>query len=237
MKTASARVIQQLDRIAIEELGIKSVLLMENAGRAVAKVIIDILRHKRNRPSPAGNHYDKITGRVNIICGKGNNAGDGFVCARYLIDKKINTKIFMIGGSNRLKPDALSNYNILKERQGIIEISNLSEFKRQEDVFVACDLFVDAIFGLGLEGEPREPFSSIIRFMNNTTIPIISVDIPSGLNATSGIAYSACIKAFKTVTFSLAKTGFFINEGPSYCGQIIVEDIGIPKELIDKYVK
>ena len=224
MITAPKEVIQELDRIAIEERGIESLFLMENAGRAVATIVLETLR--------------EIGGNaVNVICGKGNNAGDGFVCARYLLDKGIDVRIIIIGEAINLKKDALINYKRIKEKNKIIEIAGLSELNKNRVSLFECDLFVDAIFGIGLKGAPEGIFKKIIELVIQTKKPVISVDIPSGLDADLGRASGTCIKAIKTVTFSLAKKGFFLNQGQDYCGDVIVADIGIPKDLIDKYVK
>jgi len=224
MKKASTEQLQELDRIAIEDFKIKSLTLMENAGRSVAKITIETLKEIQKA-------------KVNVICGKGNNGGDGFVCARYLIDKRIKTHIFLIGKISQLKNDALINFNLMKDAQDIIEISDLSELERAKGILSDCDLLIDAIFGIGLKGDTKEPFKSVIEFLNNTDRPIISVDVPSGLDATTGEQLGKSIRATMTVTFSLVKRGFFINQGPICCGKIIVVDIGIPKELIDRYAR
>lgn len=222
MKKACARKLQELDKLAIEKFNIKSLDLMETAGFHVAEAAVKTLEQIRK---------DKVA----VICGKGNNGGDGFVCARHLIDKGVDVRIFLIAEAFKLKGDALINYNLLKEKQDIYEIPNLRDFEKSKNIFNHCNLFIDAIFGIGVNGQLKEPFRSVIKFLNDTGKPIVSVDVPSGLDATTGKILGECIKAERTVTFVLAKTGFFINEGPNYCGEIIVVDIGVPKELVDRY--
>ena len=235
MKKASAEQLQELDKVAIENFNIRSLDLMERAGRSVAQIAIETL--KQIQEEKVHPHTKTFGMGVNVVCGKGNNGGDGFVCARYLINEGIKTNIFLIEEINQLKNDALVNYNLVKEKQDINEILSLTDFERFRDILGDCDLFIDAIFGIGLKGQIKEPFKSMIKFLNNTEKTIISVDAPSGLNVTTGEVLGECIKAAKTATFILAKTGFFINQGPSHCGEIIVDDIGIPQKLINRYVK
>jgi len=235
MRKASAEQLQELDRIAIEDFNIDSLSLMERAGCSVAQVAVETLKQiQEKKVHPQAKTFGV---GVNVICGKGNNGGDGFVCARYLISKGIKINVFLLGEIGKLKNDALHNYNLLKERQDVKEILNLSDFGGYKDILGDCDLIIDAIFGIGLKGRVKEPFESVIKILNNTKKTIISVDVPSGLNATTGEVLGECTKATKTVTFSLAKTGFFINQGPEHCGEITIVDIGIPEELIDKYLK
>ncbi len=215
MKTATVQQIQELDRLAIEKYGILSLVLMENAGRVVAQEVLKRLRNKRKSV-------------VCIVCGRGNNAGDGFVVARHLLNAGIKTKIFLIGKESDLKPDAAVNYQILKRCGYRIEVG--------EDVpsqqLSRADIMVDAIFGVGLNRPIEEPFKTVIETINKEAKYVVSVDIPSGLDGTSGKIYGVCVKADLTVTFSFAKKGFFKNEGPHAAGKIVVADIGIPRCLL-----
>ena len=215
----SAKQIQHLDHIAISKIGIPSLILMENAGRGAACEMIRAATKK------------SLSG-VGIFCGPGNNGGDGFVTARYLIHGGIKTKVFLIGKAQGLKTDARINYKILK-RLGcaIKEINNIRELTRE---IKSCSLIVDALFGVGLNRTIEEPFRGAINALNASKKRIISIDTPSGLDVTTGKIHGVAIKADRTITFTLAKKGFFKNDGPKHTGKITVVDIGIPRDLTKK---
>ncbi len=223
LKTLSAQQIRALDRFAIESIGISSAVLMENAGRAVAD---EILRSLQKNPRA----------QVSVFCGLGNNAGDGFVAVRYLINAGIKTKTFLIGNPDHLKPDAISNFKILDQLKCKVDI-NPSPREYEKEIGRSVVL-VDALFGVGLNRVILDPFKSVIAAMNlKQKRFIVSVDIPSGLDATTGKVYGGCIQASRTVTFTFAKRGFFLHEGPKHTGKVIIADIGIPVNLIrgEKY--
>jgi len=215
--------IQRLDKVAIDQYGVPSIVLMENAGQLVSQVIIKKLKRTK-RPL------------VHVVSGVGNNAGDGFVIARYLINAGIKTKVFHLGKGKDLKADAAINYQLLKKLQYPIEAlssQRLLSFRRDalQCVFTKADIVVDAVFGVGLNREIKGAFKDLIEVMNSKAKRILSVDIPSGLDGTTGKIFGVCIKAQTTVTFSFPKKGFYKNQGPKYCGKIIVVDIGIPKSI------
>ena len=212
--------IQNLDRIAIERYGIPSIVLMENAGRAVAGEVRKSLRGKK-KP------------RVCVVCGLGNNAGDGFVIARHLMNAGIPVKVFLVGKARRLKPDAAVNYRILKKLKFSIQKVGTGRDLSLRDITQA-DVVVDAIFGVGLNREITGPFRSVIETINREAKYVIAVDIPSGLDGTTGAIYGVCVKADKTATFTFPKKGFFRGHGPRQTGKIIVVDIGIPVQVIRK---
>jgi len=193
---------QEMDRRAIEEAGIPSSVLMENAGRYVAETA--------------------ATGKkVAIFCGTGNNGGDGFVAARYLKESGAEVSVYVVGKKARIKGDAKVN----------LEKMGLEAKEIGVPVELDVDLIIDAIFGIGLKGEVKEPARAIIKDLNAKSIPVISVDVPSGLDADTGEALGEAIKATKTVTMQIAKNGFYRGEGPRYTGEVIVANIGIPEEL------
>lgn len=220
--TATVKQIQKLDKLAIESYGIPSLALMENAGGAVAREVINLLEGVKN-PS------------VCVICGLGNNAGDGFVTARHLVNAEIRTVVLLIGKGEQLKGDAAVNYRILKKlKYPITEIrawraAPIWDIKK-------ASIIVDAIFGVGLNRDILDLFKNIIEAINKSGKKVISADTPSGLNGTSGKIYGICVKADVTVTFSLAKTGFFKNQGPKYTGKVVIADIGIPLALQKKII-
>lgn len=203
-----------LDNKAKERFGISTLVLMENAGRAVACEALKVLK---NRPK-----------RVAIFCGKGNNGGDGFVAARHLLVLGIKSNIFLAGRIKDVNNEARINLEILiKLKQKIIEVDqkNLDIVKRKIPKY---NLIIDALLGIGLYGEVRGIFRDIIDIINTSKAHILSVDIPSGLDATRGKILGCCVKADKTVTFVDKKRGMVIGDGPKYCGRVVVRDLGIP---------
>jgi len=213
-KAVTVKQIQGFDRLAIKQIGIPSIALMENAGRAVARVVVKELGEKNKRP-------------VVILCGPGNNGGDGFVAARHLLNTGCALKIFLIGRIKNLKSDARVNYDILKNlRQPILELCESSDSFRS--IILNSSLVVDAIFGVGLNREIAGSWNGIIETVNAAAKRVVAVDIPSGLDGTTGKILGTCVKANTTVTFSFIKKGFLIHRGPEFTGKVIVADIGIP---------
>ena len=204
MRRVSVKEMQELDRRAIEEKGIPSIVLMENAGRKVAEEV--------------------IAKSAAIFCSTGNNGGDGFVAARHLAEKGIEVKVYIVGKRSSIKNDP--KINLDKLNIGIKEIDS--------PVSIDSDIIIDAIFGIGLKGAVREPARSIIVDLNKRNIPILSIDVPSGLDATTGECQEeACINATKTITFGLAKSGFYSTNGQKFTGEIVIKNIGFPKSLLN----
>jgi len=178
---------------------------------------------------------DPQQAKVAILCGKGNNGGDGFVVARHLHNHSISVYVFLVAKiSDILKDgDAGTNLQILLNMKipvkEILDIPGVNSILKELNGY---NILADALFGTGLSGDVREPFKTLISGVNNLNKPTLSVDIPSGLDCNTGKFLGAAIKATKTVTFAVAKKGFYLNDGPSYTGKVIVSDIGIPKELI-----
>ncbi|MBU1006114.1 MAG: NAD(P)H-hydrate epimerase [Candidatus Omnitrophica bacterium] len=208
----SVREMRELDRRAIEEKGVPAIMLMENAGRSVSDVILDMLG------------ADARSKKVSVFCGTGNNGGDGFVTARYLAEKGVCVRVYIVGDHFRIKGDPAINLSILEKSR--LEIKEITSF-----IDIDADLIIDAIFGIGLKGDVREPGRDIISGINKKSFPIVSIDVPSGLDADTGEVLGVAIKAGKTVTMQFAKKGFYINEGPEHTGEVLVVDIGIPEEL------
>jgi len=201
MRRVSVKEMQELDRRAIEEKGIPSIVLMENAGRKVAEEV--------------------IAKSAAIFCSTGNNGGDGFVAARHLAEKGIEVKVYIVGKRSSIKNDP--KINLDKLNIGIKEIDS--------PVSIDSDIIIDAIFGIGLKGAVREPARSIIVDLNKRNIPILSIDVPSGLDADTGEVLGEAIRATKTVTMQFPKKGFYLNEGPERVGKVVAVDIGIPEDI------
>lgn len=198
--------------------GIPSLILMENAGRSCAEEIIK----------------DWTNGKTGFIyCGKGNNGGDGFVCARYLSNANFKIHVFILDAVRNIKSkDSMRNLQIIKKMKiSIKEIDTINKLKSHILRF-RCDFVVDAIFGFGFKGKlPTVPME-LIRYLNNRNVYVYSVDIPSGMNALSGSVGNVCVRARKTITFGLPKKGFFKKGAEAFTGDIVVKDIGHPRILL-----
>lgn len=222
---------RDLDRKAMVDYLIPGIILMENAGRNVAGEAVSMLRHAHQLQT------ESIPGtrKVAVLCGKGNNGGDGYVIARHLHNSGVSVKVFVVANiSDILKEgDAAVNLQILlKMKIPVQELPDIAAVKNLAKELRGYDVIIDALFGTGLSGEVREPFRTLIDAVNDSRKPIISVDIPSGLDANTGAVLGAAVKATKTVTFAVSKKGFYLNEGPAHTGEVVVTDISIPWELI-----
>ena len=221
MRPVTAKNMSEIDRRAREEYGISETLLMKNAGRAVFDHII-------------ADQGPICTKKIAVFCGKGNNGGDGFVIARHLENESPgSTTIFAMDADGVKEGAANDNYVIAKEAG--ISIEPLERFLSDADCLEGYDIVVDALFGTGFRGELPEALSFAGKIINSSDKPCYAVDVPSGLNATTGNASSNSLKAFKTITFGLPKTGFFAGDGPDICGEVIVVNIGFPEELLAEY--
>jgi len=211
MRIISREEAKLIDERVAKELGLSTLILMENAGRSVAEEIIKLKKK-----------------RVAIFCGKGNNAGDGFVCARHLLSKGLNPDVFLLTEISEIKNEARINLDILLKLKPKIFKIDAENFIFYKNKIKNYDLVVDAIFGIGLKGEILGLFKEVIAAINSSAKYVVSIDIPSGLDADKGRILGACIKADKTITFLAIKKGMLINEGPKYSGKIIVKDLGFP---------
>ncbi|MEA5084587.1 MAG: NAD(P)H-hydrate dehydratase [Lachnospiraceae bacterium] len=217
MKVASGAQMREMDRLTIEETGIAGIVLMENASQAVAKGCLKYVDQFKNP-------------KVAVVCGGGNNGGDGFAVARILKCNGIESKIIFIGNENKLTGDALVNYNVAKK----FDIEVITDLSDLESVFEKQHVIIDGIFGTGFTGEPRNPAAEVIEKINQSGKYIISIDIPSGVNADTGTVAEVCIKADETVTFALPKIGTILYPGADYCGKLTVADICIPHKNAEK---
>lgn len=221
-KSLTREEMRELDRKAIEEYKIPGIVLMENAGRNVAEGILKMLD-------------DLQQAKVAILCGKGNNGGDGFVMARHLHNNGISVDVFLVARVSDILKDGDTGTNLqilLNMKIPVKEILDIQGVNNILKELNDCNILVDALFGTGLSGDVREPFRTLINGVNNLNKPIVSVDIPSGLDCNTGKILGTAIKATKTVTFAVAKKGFYLGDGPSLTGKILVSNISIPRELI-----
>ncbi|MDD5561993.1 MAG: NAD(P)H-hydrate epimerase [Candidatus Omnitrophica bacterium] len=203
-----------LDKMAVEKFGIPVLLLMENAGSAVS---IEALKVLRDHP-----------GKIAVFCGKGNNGGDGFCAARHLLAAGIRPDVYLAGKISDIKDEAGVNLNILLQlRQKITQVSpeKLHFIKTKAKKY---SLIIDALLGVGARGKLRQVYQELVNIINASKAYVLSVDIPSGLDAASGKLPGACIKADKTITFVGKKRGMTSGKGKSHCGKILVKNIGVP---------
>ncbi len=213
----------EIDRAAVEIAGIPSLELMENAGRAVAQA--------------AGRMLSESSGRsVAIWCGTGNNGGDGFVAAHYLVqDYSVDVCVFLVGGFEKLKGDAKVNFEKL-EASGV-EVSEIKSDEQVSDFIKRSprfDLIIDAIFGTGFRGTAAGVHALAIRAINEYGAPVLSVDIPSGVSGDTGAVTGPAVVAERTVTFQNPKVGLVQYPGAAYAGELEIADIGIPAYLLDE---
>ncbi len=219
MKLVNGKLMAQIDKFTINEIGIPGAVLMENAGKgAFNEFIYDYAPDKNNK--------------FLIVCGKGNNGGDGFVIARYLVHNGFrNVKVILLTEPDKLKGDAKINYNVAKNFGVKIEVITDHEvFKKflNENKF---DFIFDGILGTGLNSNVRDFYKNIIEVINNTDSIKIAIDIPSGLCSKKGIPLGISVKANSTYTFGIKKIGLSTYPGVLYAGEVKVIDISIPNEI------
>lgn len=213
---------QSIDRYAIDKLKIPGILLMENAGRSSVELME--LHFGRLRNSS-----------VLVVCGKGNNGGDGYVIARHLYNRGAEVTVLCLGKENELKRDAKINFRILKE---IIRIEKPDRLKlflygsgRTLSSLTEKDFIIDAIFGTGFSGEVKKPYSKVIDWINKQPSRVISIDIPSGIDASTGEVFKNAVKANLTITMGHKKIGLVCGSGASVAGSVRVADISVPDDV------
>jgi len=211
MRLSTKQISREIDRRTIEEFGVPGIVLMENAGRAVASVILA--------------EYSSAQ-KIAVVCGAGNNAGDGFVIARHLISSGKEVSVYITQEKQHYKGDAKTNLNSLLEIKG-----DVKELEEKLPGIKDTDVIVDAIFGTGLDRNVGGFYEKLIKFMNRLSVPCVSVDIPSGLDADTGRPLGVTVEADVTVTFAPPKLGMCIYPGVDHTGKLFVADITIPKTL------
>lgn len=226
MKIADAKTMRTLDETAIKIYGIPGTVLMENAGRNTSYIILKKYGLKK----------------ASVFAGKGNNGGDGFVTARHLSNSGVDAAVYLIGEESLVKGDAKINLEIWKKMGGrTYAIKTADDIKRYALQIRHTHLIVDAIFGTGLEKEVTGIHKEVIAFINDWKTDtssidkkIVSIDVPSGIDASTGKVLGVCVKADTTVTMAMPKIGLLMYPGAAYAGKVEVVDIGMPKKLIDE---
>ncbi|MBI5212226.1 MAG: NAD(P)H-hydrate dehydratase [Nitrospirae bacterium] len=211
VKVVTSQEMREIDRITIEDYGIPSLVLMERAGLAVASKVKELYPGKK----------------VIVLCGGGNNGGDGIVAARDLYSRGFNVHVLICAKKNELSPDCNKQYQIAKKIGMPIEFRSAVNAK---DVHSA--VIIDAVFGTGLSRPVKGNLAGIFEFINNSEAPVISVDMPSGVSSDTGEILGEAVKANYTVTFGLPKRGHYLYPGAEYTGRLFIEDIGFPERLL-----
>jgi NAD(P)H-hydrate epimerase len=220
MRVLNAAQMREADRRTIEEIGIPSLVLMENAGRQVVAAIEAV-------------HSDIADRRVAVLCGRGSNGGDGFVVARTLAQRGVDVSVFLIGLVADVRGDARTNLEILG-RLGltVVEIADSQAWELHFSEVRECTLIVDAIFGTGLNAPLSGLMETVVADVNGSGIPVVAIDLPSGLSADSHEPIGASIEAGTTVTLGAPKISLVLPPAETRAGDIVIADIGIPDGVI-----
>jgi NAD(P)H-hydrate epimerase len=221
MRILNAAQMREADRHTIDEIGIPSLVLMENAGRQVVAAM-------------EAAYESRLEGRVAVLCGRGNNGGDGFVVARTLIQRGIDAAVFVIGSVGDVRGDARTNLDILG-RLGVtvVEIADEQTWELHFSEISQCTLVVDAIFGTGLSSPLGGMMETVVADVNASGIPIVAIDLPSGLSADTPHVIGDCIDASMTVTLAAPKLPLVLPPGEAHAGDVVIADIGIPSDVIE----
>jgi NAD(P)H-hydrate epimerase len=211
----TAEEMAEADRVAIEDFGLDVLSLMENAGVGVAILA---------RRSLGGNVSGKC---VACLIGKGNNGGDGLVAARHLHNWGASVSVLLGGEAAEIR-DVPARQLAIVEKMGI-------QVKRTGRGFGSAELVVDALLGYGSKGSPRGPIADLIRGANESGVRILAVDIPSGMDATTGEPGDPCVVASATLTLGLPKMGFLNPRSREFVGELYLADISMPREIYAKY--
>lgn len=216
MRYLSAEESRNVDWLAKSQGHIPGILLMENAGRGIADILL----------------AEKPKGKVVICCGRGNNGGDGFVIARHLNAAGVDVQVLLFADPKELMGDACINHAIITHSDIPLKVLISPSADDLKSVFKEAEWIVDALVGTGQKGALRTPFDIVVRRIDESGAKVLAVDLPSGLDADTGIANDPTIKATITATMVAPKKGFQNPEAQAYLGKLKVVGIGLPKWLM-----
>jgi hydroxyethylthiazole kinase-like uncharacterized protein yjeF len=221
MRILNSAQMRDVDRRTTDEIGIASIVLMENAGRQVVAAIEAMFA-------------DLSARHVAVLCGRGNNGGDGYVVARTLLQRGVEVSIFVVGEIAGVRGDARANLEVLGHLgHTIVEINDPQAWELHFSEIRGCDLLVDAMFGTGLKTPLSGLFETIVADINASDLAVVSVDLPSGLSADTPEPIGPCIDATVTVTLAAPKLPLLLPPGEGHCGDVVIADIGIPEAAIE----
>lgn len=220
MKIALRNEIRQIDQYAAEEYGLKTAVLMENAGREVCRALLSLLNGLAGK-------------NVCLLAGSGNNGGDTFAAARHIANCGAKVKIFFLGNEAHLSEASAANKNIChKMGLDIYSLANEREWDKLQVALRLADGIVDGILGTGAAGALRDNVRRAVQLINEAGKMVLAVDMPTGADAQTGQIDSVAVKANLTVTFGIPKTGQFFSPGADCVGELLVDDIGLPAALL-----
>jgi NAD(P)H-hydrate epimerase len=222
MRVLNTEQMREADRRTIEDIGLPSIVLMENAGRqtvAAMEAAFDAL----------------ASSRVAVLCGRGNNGGDGFVVARTLAQRGVEAVVFLFGSVGEVQGDARTNLEVLGHLGlTVIEITNAQEWELHFTEVSECEVVVDAILGTGFRGRLTGLLETVVADVNELGVPIVAIDLPTGLSADSAELAGEAVDATMTVTLAAPKIPLVFPPADTRAGDLVIADIGIPLPLIDE---
>ena len=221
MRVLNTQQMREADRRTIDEVGIPSIVLMENAGRQAVAAMEAAFE-------------DLATSHVGVLCGRGNNGGDGFVVARTLVQRGVETSVFLLGSVAEVRGDARTNLEILG-RIGltVVEITNAQEWELHFSEISQCEVLVDAILGTGFHGQLSGLLETVVADVNGLGVPVVAIDLPTGVSADSHEVEGEAIEASMTVTLAAPKIPLILPPADSHGGDLVIADIGIPLPILD----
>ena len=211
----TAQQVRDLDQIAIQERGIPGIKLMKSAGRSV----FDEINH-RWPGSP-----------ITVFCGAGNNGGDGYIVAALALENRVPVQLIQLASPEKLTSDARTAYEYAVSAG--VPMTPFSDCLDLHVGITVGGVIVDSLLGTGLNGQVREPYTQAIRLINHSGLPVVAVDIPSGLSSDTGAALGVAIEADVTVTFIGLKQGLLTGRGSALCGELIYNDLSVPADIFD----
>lgn len=217
MRVVTAGEMERLEQKTMEKLGLTGLLLMENAGSGIVKIL----------EAEFGDLRDK---RVHILAGGGNNGGDGLVVARHLLAKKARPKVYLLGDKEKLTPENRTNLSVLEKLNGDITTITEQGLTKLKFSLGLADVVVDAVLGTGLKGPLRGNLAVVADLVNEVNRPVVAVDVPTGVNSTTGAVENTAIRADLTIGLGALKTGCLLYPGREYVGTYEVVDLGVPLE-------
>ena len=211
MRVLNTEQMREADRRTIEDIGIPSIVLMENAGRqavAAMEAAFD----------------DLASSRVGVLCGRGNNGGDGFVVARTLLQRGVDAAVFLLGSVADVRGDARTNLEVLG-RIGltVVEITTAQDWELHFSQVSECDVLVDAILGTGFHGQLSGLLETVVADVNDLGVPVVAIDLPTGLSADSHEVEGDAVEATMTVTLAAPKIPLVLPPADSHAGDLVIE--------------